>query len=85
MGLNVATIRNQSVSIRSRGRFIDDRKSPTKRSGKSPCTASPEPGLQGKEGAQRAERERDQGRQDEDHDDAERAGGDRDSGDQPDR
>ena len=40
--------------------------------------------LQSEEGAQRAERERDQGRQHEDHDDAERAGGDRHSGDQSD-
>ena len=43
IGLNVATVRNQSCSIRFRGRFMDERKSPTKRSGKRPCTASPEP------------------------------------------
>ena len=42
-GLNVATVRNQSVSIRFRGKFIEDRKRRTKRSGKSPCTASPDP------------------------------------------
>ena len=39
----VATVRNQSSSIRFRGRFIDERKRKTKRSGKSPWTASPEP------------------------------------------
>ena len=43
IGLNVATVLNQPIWIRFRGRFIDDRKSPTKRSGKRPCTASPEP------------------------------------------
>ena len=43
IGLKVATIRNQSVSIKFRGRFIDDRKRPTKSSGKRPCTASPDP------------------------------------------
>src|SRR4029453_877265 len=43
IGLKVATVRNQSCSIRFRGRFIDERKRPTNRSGKSPCTASPDP------------------------------------------
>ena len=48
IGLNVATVRNQSCSIRFLGRFMDERKSPTKRSGKRPCTASPEPVLSAK-------------------------------------
>ena len=43
IGLKVATVRNQSVSIKLRGRFIDERNSPTKSNGKRPCTASPEP------------------------------------------
>ena len=36
-------LRNQSVWIRSRGSAIDERKRKTKKSGKRPCTASPEP------------------------------------------
>ena len=43
IGLIVAANRNQSITIRFRGKFIDDRNSPTKSSGKSPCTDSPEP------------------------------------------
>jgi hypothetical protein len=42
-GFAVATARNQSISIRFRGRFIDERNRKTKKSGKRPCTASPEP------------------------------------------
>jgi hypothetical protein len=41
----VATKRNQSCSIRLRGRFIDDRKIATKNSGKALSTASTEPVL----------------------------------------
>ena len=36
-------IRNQSCSISSRGSELDDRNRKTKNSGKTPCTASPEP------------------------------------------
>src|SRR5439155_22977306 len=39
-GLIVAIQRNQSVWIRLRGKFIDDRNRKTKNTGKSPCTAS---------------------------------------------
>src|SRR3954454_20270541 len=42
-GLIVATQRNQSVSMKSRGMFSDERKRKTKKTGKSPCTASVEP------------------------------------------
>ena len=42
-GLIVATVRNQSISIRFRGRFIDERKRKTKKSGNSAWIASPEP------------------------------------------
>ena len=42
-GLIVVTVRNQSISIRFRGRFIEDRKRKTKKSGKSAWIASPEP------------------------------------------
>src|SRR5918996_625830 len=42
-GLIVATMRNQSISIRFRGRFMDERKRKTKRSGNIACTASPVP------------------------------------------
>ena len=39
----MATVRNQSVSIRLRGSAIEDRKRAANISGKMPCTASPEP------------------------------------------
>ena len=39
----MATSRNQSVWMRSRGRLIDDRKRKTKKTGNIPWTASPEP------------------------------------------
>jgi hypothetical protein len=42
-GFTVATQRNQSASIRLRGMFIDERNRNTKKTGKSPCTASVEP------------------------------------------
>ena len=42
-GFTLATKRNQSTSIRSRGVFIEERKRKTKRSGKRPWIASPEP------------------------------------------
>ena len=42
-GFRVAIQRNQSASIRFRGRFSDERNSATKKSGKSPRTASDEP------------------------------------------
>src|SRR4051812_13142316 len=43
IGLIDATVSNHPVWMRSRGRFADDRKSRTKKSGKMPCTASPDP------------------------------------------
>ena len=42
-GFQVATVRNQSVSIRLRGSAIELRKSAAKSSGKMPWTASPDP------------------------------------------
>ena len=39
----MATIRNQSCSIRSRGSELEDRNRNTKNSGNTPWTASPEP------------------------------------------
>jgi hypothetical protein len=42
-GFTVATSRNQVISIRFRGRFIDERNRKTKKAGKRLCTASPEP------------------------------------------
>ena len=68
----MATVRNQSVSIRSRGSAIDDRNSAAKKSGNTPCTASPEPLRSADEGADAAEAERDQQRQRHDHERARR-------------
>ena len=45
----------------SRGSAIEDRNSAANISGKMPCTASPEPGPEGDEGADAAESERDRG------------------------
>ena len=42
-GLTVAAQRNQSTSIRFRGKFIDETIRNTNRTGKSPWTDSPEP------------------------------------------
>jgi hypothetical protein len=42
-GLAVARARNQSTSIRLRGRPSDEMNRKTKKRGKIPCTASPEP------------------------------------------
>jgi hypothetical protein len=42
-GFAVATARNQPISIRFRGRLNEEMIRKTKRSGKNPCTASPEP------------------------------------------
>jgi hypothetical protein len=42
-GFAVATARNQPISIRFRGRLNEEMIRKTKRSGKKPCTASPEP------------------------------------------
>ena len=42
-GFAVAAARNQSTSIRFRGRFIDEMNRNTKKTGKRPWTASPEP------------------------------------------
>ena len=42
-GLSVATVRNQSISIRFRGMAIDERKRKTKNTGNRLWTASPEP------------------------------------------
>ena len=42
-GFAVAAARNQSTSIRLRGRFIDEMNRNTKKTGKRPWTASPEP------------------------------------------
>ena len=39
----MATVRYQSVSIRLRGSDIEDRNSAAKKSGNTPCTASPLP------------------------------------------
>ena len=39
----MATVWNQPISIRLRGSAIEERKSAAKNSGKTPCTASPEP------------------------------------------
>ena len=73
-GFRVAIQRNQSVSIRSRGMFIDERKSSTKKTGKIPCTASGEP-LRSREGhPDRAHRHRAQRRQHEQHRASEPAG-----------
>ena len=43
MGLSVASTRNHSTAIRSRGVFIDEMKRKTKRSGNIACTDSPDP------------------------------------------
>src|SRR5919108_4701859 len=42
-GFAVARARNQSTAMRSRGSPSDETKRKTKKSGKTPCTASPEP------------------------------------------
>jgi hypothetical protein len=42
-GFAVAATRNQSISIRSRGMFIEEMNRKTKNAGKRPWTASPEP------------------------------------------
>ena len=42
-GLTFAAQRNQSASIRLRGKFIDEMSRKTNNTGKSPWTASPEP------------------------------------------
>ena len=42
-GFSVAAVRNQSISIRLRGMFIEEMNRKTNSTGKSPWTASPEP------------------------------------------
>jgi hypothetical protein len=42
-GFSVASVRNQSTAMRSRGVFIDEMKRKTKSTGKSPWIDSPEP------------------------------------------
>ena len=66
----VAIVRNQSCSIRSRGSALEDRNRSTKNSGKTPCTASPEPDRSPTNAPERGERERDQQRQHKQHGDA---------------
>ena len=41
--MTLAIVWNQSVVIRSSGSAIEERKRKTKKTGKRPCTASPEP------------------------------------------
>ena len=62
-GLMVATKRNQSTAIRLRGVFIEERKRKTKRTGKSPWIASPEPVRSARNDAERAEADRHDGRE----------------------
>ena len=66
-GLIVATVRNQSISIRFRGRFIDEMNRKTKKSGKSAWIASPEPVRSARNAPMRAEAERDQHAEEEEH------------------
>ena len=67
-------MRNQSCSIRLRGSELEDRNRNTKKSGKTPCTASPEPVRSPTNAPTRRERERDQQRQREHHQHTGRAG-----------
>ena len=69
-GLIVATVRNHSISIRFRGRFIDERKRKTKKSGKSAWIASPEPVRSARKAPIAPNAEREKHAQEDDQEDA---------------
>ena len=63
-------VRNHSCSISGRGSACEDRKRKTKKTGNSPCTASPEPARRPTNAPSAAQLERDQEREHDQHEHA---------------